>query len=109
MLKQKKYDPNDLKHLQQIELKILKEVISICESNNLKYYAFGGTALGAVRHGGFIPWDDDIDIAMFRDDYDKLLEILDNNLSDEYYVLNLYKHEKNRIIFFVGNFTLRVV
>lgn len=94
MIEYKKYDSKDLKHVQQVELKVLKEVISICESHNLKYYAYGGTALGAVRHGGFIPWDDDIDIAMFREDYDKLLKILDSELSDEYYVLNLYTHEK---------------
>ena len=94
MIKLKNYKPDDLKHVQQLELKILKEVISICESHNLKYYAYGGTALGAVRHGGFIPWDDDIDIVMFRDDYEKLLKILDSELGEEYYVLNFYNHDR---------------
>lgn len=82
------YDLDDLRHLQLLELKILKEVISICEKHDLKYYAFGGTELGAIRHGGFIPWDNDVDIAMFREDYEKLLKIFDSELGDEYYVIH---------------------
>lgn len=89
----KEYDPNDLKHLQQVELKILKEIISICESHNLKYYAHFGTALGAIRHGGFIPWDDDVDIVMFRDDYEKLLAILNSELNDDYHIINFYTED----------------
>ena len=60
----------DLKHLQKVLLMILKDFIKICEINNLTYYAHGGTALGAIRHNGFIPWDDDIDVVMFREDYE---------------------------------------
>ena len=56
--------------LQDKELAILKEIIKICYDHNLMYFAIGGTCLGAVRHGGFIPWDDDIDIAMPRNDYE---------------------------------------
>ena len=93
MKKLKDYNNDDLKHLQRVELKILKDVISICENHNLKYYAYGGTALGAIRHGGFIPWDDDVDIVMFRDDYEKLLKIMETELSDEYYVLNFRKQK----------------
>lgn len=59
-----------LKEMQEIQLNILKSVINFCNENNLKYFALGGTALGAERHEGVIPWDDDIDIGMPRDDYE---------------------------------------
>lgn len=61
---------------------ILSDFIHICNENNLKYYAAYGTALGAIRHEGFIPWDDDIDLIMFREDYNKLIEII--NSSEKY-------------------------
>ncbi len=93
MQKYKEYDPDELKHVQNLELKILKEIISICETHGLKYYAYAGTLLGTIRHGGFIPWDDDIDIIMFRDDYEKLLKIMETELSDEFYVLNICKQK----------------
>lgn len=63
----------DIRPLQLRMLEILKAVHKTCESHGLRYYASCGTLLGAVRHKGFIPWDDDIDIAMPRKDYDKLL------------------------------------
>ena len=55
------YDPKILRKLQGCELDILKDFIKICEENNLTYFGFAGTAIGAIRHGGFIPWYDDID------------------------------------------------
>lgn len=57
--------------VQTVELEVLKEIIKVLESHKLTYYAIGGTCLGAIRHKGFIPWDDDIDIGMPRTDYEK--------------------------------------
>ena len=69
----------DLKELQYLELDILEEFHSICISNGFRYTLGGGTALGAVRHGGFIPWDDDIDIGMPRPDYNNFIRYCKNN------------------------------
>lgn len=60
--------------IKSIQLVLLRELLRVCQSLNLPIYADGGTLLGAVRHRGFIPWDDDIDMMMLRPDYDKLVE-----------------------------------
>ncbi len=86
-----------IKLLQQAQLKIMCEVHQICVKNNLKYYLIGGTALGAVRHGGFIPWDIDIDIAMPRQDYDRFEEVCKTDLPDMYKYHN-FKNTKNHIV-----------
>jgi len=70
----------DIKDLQKIELNILTEIDKVCRENNLKYFLIGGTLLGAIRHGGFIPWDDDIDIGMPREDYEKFISIANEKL-----------------------------
>ena len=69
----------ELDQLKKIELGILQEVHNVCIEQGLRYSLAGGTLLGAVRHGGFIPWDDDIDIMMPRPDYNKLIEYCMNN------------------------------
>ncbi len=71
--------------LQQEELDILLVVKDICEKNNIRWFCDSGTALGAIRHQGFIPWDDDIDIGMQRQDYDKFLQLAEEGKVPEGY------------------------
>ncbi len=85
--------------LKQIELEILKVFISICEKNHIKYFLLGGSCLGAVRHKGFIPWDDDIDVGLFRDDYKKFLKVAQAELPEKYFLQNR-DTDKNYILNF---------
>ncbi len=82
----------DLRTLQNCELDVLKEFIRICDKYDLKYYAAWGTMLGAVRHQGFIPWDDDIDVCMPYDDYKQFKEICKTELGTEYFYEDWYAH-----------------
>jgi lipopolysaccharide cholinephosphotransferase len=81
-------DKETLFKLRNVMLELLNKFVQICEENNLTYFLAYGTLLGAVRHKGFIPWDNDIDVAMPRDDYEKFLDIFENNNSTKYYVLS---------------------
>lgn len=65
-----------LRQMQLSELKMLKEAIAFFEENDITYYAIGGTLLGAVRHKGFIPWDDDVDLGIPREDYDRWIDMV---------------------------------
>jgi lipopolysaccharide cholinephosphotransferase len=86
-LKYTEYDDETLKHLQSLELMILKDFIKICEENDLTYYIYAGSMLGAIRHNGFIPWDDDLDVVMFREDYEKFKRIFIASPNDKYELL----------------------
>lgn len=77
-----------LRKVQLIQLEILIELDRVCKINNLSYQLFAGTLLGAIRHKGFIPWDDDIDVAMVRSDYEKFLNICDYYLNPSYFLQN---------------------
>lgn len=71
-----------LEETQKVSLEILKEIARICEEKNLRYVLIYGTLLGAIRHKGFIPWDDDVDIMMPRPDYENLLKYLEQRKED---------------------------
>lgn len=75
----------EIKRLQEYQLKMLKAVDRVCKKNNIEYYLTWGSALGAVRHSGFIPWDDDIDISMTWENYKKFEEIAQKELGDKYF------------------------
>jgi lipopolysaccharide cholinephosphotransferase len=76
---------NNTRRLQMVILQIMKDIDSLCKINNIEYYLIGGSALGAVRHKGFIPWDDDLDIAMTASNYEKFITVCREQLSTEKY------------------------
>ncbi len=76
-----------LYQIQSTELEILIYFDKFCKDNNLNYSLSGGTLLGAIRHKGFIPWDDDVDCMMMRDDYEKLIELWDEKADTEKFIL----------------------
>lgn len=93
----------NLKILHDVELKMLLELRRICEKHHLTYYISGGTFLGAVRHKGFIPWDDDMDIALPREDYQKFVRIVNQELPQgmefkSYSLDSSYHHPVARLV-----------
>lgn len=82
-----KLTDEELKRLQQISLTMAEYLVYFCKEHGLRVYLFAGACLGAVRHHGFIPWDDDIDLIMPAPDYEKLLEIWDKEADTERYSL----------------------
>lgn len=86
----KKISDDELKKVSLDGLKFIKE---ICEKNNLEYYIGYGTLIGAIRHEGFIPWDDDIDIWMKRDEYEKFIEIVSKENNADWEILSIYNED----------------
>ena len=76
-------------------LEMMKFFHDYCEANNLRYYTVGGTTLGAIRHGGFIPWDDDIDVGMPRKDYEKLIQIFGSVPREGYVIESIYSNNED--------------
>ena len=84
-IKDAKKATGSLRDLQLKSLDVLKEFIRICEQNNLNYWVDAGTLLGSVRHQGFVPWDDDLDVSLTKDDYQKFKKIVEKELSENFY------------------------
>lgn len=78
-------EQSEVREIQACCLTILEEIDRICKKNHIQYFLSCGTALGCVRHQGFIPWDDDLDITMTRDQYDLFIEALKKDLGDDFY------------------------
>ena len=86
----------DVREIQQMELGIMEYIHEVCNKIGVKYFLAYGSLIGAVRHQGFIPWDDDMDICMLRDDYEKLQDYLIANPSERYQVMS-YKNNRNYV------------
>lgn len=93
------YSPEQVKKIQEIELRNLHELIRVCDLIGVKFFLYGGSLIGAVRHKGFVPWDDDLDIAMSRGDYMKFVRQAPALLSEEYYLQTPYTDKRSPYIY----------
>ncbi len=89
----------DIKYVQEMELSILHKIDELCKKHNIQYFLTGGTLIGAVRHKGFIPWDDDLDIAMFRNDYERFVKTAEKEFSNPYLLKDFREDENYARIF----------
>lgn len=98
------YDPDTIQELHEIQANMIKDFHDLCTRHEIPYFAIGGTLLGAIRHKDFIPWDDDVDLGMLREDYNRFLDIATEEYSDKY---TLWTPErKNMYCTFVPKFAL---
>lgn len=85
------------KKIWAVELDLLNKLLGVCQKYGIKVFAFAGTLLGAVRHHGFIPWDDDIDVCLLREDYDKLLSVAEKEFQYPYFFQTAYTDKRFHI------------
>lgn len=90
---------NEHEQLRRAQLMIAREIKRICKKYDINYFLDAGSMLGAVRHGGFIPWDDDMDIGMPKEDYRRFLEVAQKELGDKYFVDNYNTNDENPLVF----------
>ncbi len=88
----------ELRKLQLLEVSLLQKFQQICDLNHITYYFVGGGLIGVLRHGGFIPWDDDMDIVMPRDDYDKFIEICKTGIGNGYAIVSDWNYILSRFV-----------
>lgn len=88
------YIPGMTKRSWAAQMDILETVTQICDKHNIRWFAAYGTLIGAVRHRGFIPWDDDLDICMFRDEYERFNQIAKDELPKEYHLINIENNDE---------------
>lgn len=84
------YTEDQIRKVQEIELQNLEVLKEVCAKLNIRFFAYGGTLIGAVRHKGFIPWDDDLDVAMFREDYVRFIREAPQHLPENYVLQTPY-------------------
>ena len=80
----------EIREAQRVQLGILLDFDRFCKKHKISYQLFSGTLIGAIRHNGFIPWDDDVDVCMLRDEYEKFLKLSESELDEKYFVQNFY-------------------
>ena len=88
------YTAEQIQKIQEIELENLRELKRVCDAIGVQFFVYGGSLIGAVRHQGFVPWDDDLDIGMLRADYDKFISEAPKHLSEKYYLQTPYSDKK---------------
>lgn len=81
---------SEMKKVWAVQIDLLEQVKKICKKHGLKYFADSGTLIGAIRHKGYIPWDDDIDLVMMRNDYNKFMEYAKSELEFPYFLQTVY-------------------